>query len=198
MYWTFFPQDQNNESTNMTYMVGTFRALVDTIIPRTPRLAQEYGLIQYYGALDADIDQFLILSLQNLQYPLAVYTMELLDLAAKLTYSEGYEGISQSDEITFSNIPPEKRLQALELLLVAPIFPANYPRVFMDNPDWVLNIYGALNKSTMFGYYSEWYGYGNTRLLPPEQRQLEFYPFSWEQINYPGPSLGYHALRNNG
>ncbi|SHO45528.1 hypothetical protein [Anaerocolumna xylanovorans] len=196
MYWTFFPQNSNIENTNMLYIINTFQALVDTIIPRTPLLAQEYGLIQYYGALDADIDQYMIISLQNLFVPSAGYAVEILDTAARLVYTEGYENNPQTDEISFSNIPPEKRLQALEFLLMASTFPASYPGIFMDYSDLVLYIYGYLNRSTMFGYYSEWFGYGNTRLLPPEQRLLEFYPFSWEQIDYPGPSLGYHALRN--
>lgn len=196
MYWTFFPQEVNNDNANNAYIVITFQALVDAIIPRTPRLAQEYGLIQYFGALDADIDQYMLLSLQNLSYPLAGYITELLDIAAKLVYSEGFEEISEESKTAFYNIPPEKRLQALELIMMASLFPANYPRFFMDNPDLTLYIYGFINRAVMLGYYSEWFGYGKTRLLPPDQRQLEFHPFSWEQIDYPGPSLGYHALRN--
>ncbi len=196
MYWTFFPQEQDNENAHMAYILDTFQALVDTIIPRTPHLAQDYGLIQYYGALDAYIDQYLILSLQNLYYPLANFTVEILNLAAQIVNSEGFDNNPQNSNISFSNSTPEKRLQAIELLQMASTFPANYPQVFSDNPDIILYIYGFINRVPMLGYYSEWYGYGDTRILPPNQRQLEFYPFSWQQIDYPGPSLGYHALRN--
>jgi hypothetical protein len=53
------------------------------------------------------------------------------------------------------------------------------------------NISGSLVRLTMLGYYSEWYGYGSTRFLNPDQRILETTPISWQQINYPGPSLSY-------
>jgi hypothetical protein len=53
-----------------------------------------------------------------------------------------------------------------------------------------------LDTYTLMGYYSEWSGYGTTKLNPPELRVLEFKPLSWLQIGYPGPSLGYRALRN--
>lgn len=49
----------------------------------------------------------------------------------------------------------------------------------------------GLSKLTMRGYYSEWYGYGSTRLNNLNQRILESYPLSWEQAGYPGPSLSY-------
>lgn len=104
--------------------------LVDEIIPRTPDLAEEYGEIQLYGALDLDVDQYVISILQE------------------------------------ENIAP--------------------------NEIYDINI----NRLVTMGFYSEWSGYGSTRLKPPNERVFEFPPISWKQVGYPGPSLGYHALRN--
>ena len=111
------------------YTQETFKAFVDAIIPRSPGLAQEYGKIQYFGALDFQTDEYLILSLNSYDIP--------------------------------------------------------------------FNITGSLNRFTMMGYYSEWYGYGSTRLEVPDQRRLEYFPLSWQQVGYPGPSLGYRALRKS-
>lgn len=118
----------------------TFKAFVDAIIPRTPELAEEYGRIQYFGALDLHTDEYLALSL-NYYY--------------------------------FSYLPI----------------------AFKNNPELVLFSTGELNSLTMMGYYSEWSGYGSTRLNSPNHRKLEYFPLSWKQIGYPGPSSGYRALR---
>lgn len=58
-----------------------------------------------------------------------------------------------------------------------------------------LKLSGSFVSETMMGYYSEWSGYGSTRLAEPDQRKLEFVPISWVQVGYPGPSLGYRVLR---
>lgn len=210
MYWTFYSQDQNTASANLENILKSFQALVDVIIPRTPELAKEYGIIQYYGALDAFIDEYMLLSLQNLPDPLAGYAIDLLDTALQLIQSEGYPSPEQETYRFFWEASPEERLQALERIRLAVIYLtdqsnpsagqlnryAEQPGILQDNPDMILNIYSFLMRYPMLGYYSEWFGYGSTRLYPPEQRQLEYYPFSWEQIDYPGPALGYHALRN--
>jgi len=150
MYGSFYnPNNKRVDAQNedsQEYMQETFKALVDAIIPRTPELAEEYGKIQYYGALDFQTDEYLILSLNNYYSPLAKPTAEMLDMAA--------------EQLVFA-----------------------------------LSITGDLNRLTMMGYYSEWYGYGSTRLKTPNQRKLEYFPLSWGQVEYPGPSLGYRALR---
>lgn len=132
------------ENTDNAYQV-----IVDMIIPRSPLLAYEFGIIQYYGALDAHIDEFIILRRVILGQSPSIPIAEMLDIAIHQTLLPG----SDFD---------------------------------------ILPVIGT----TMMGYYSEWYGYGSTRLNEPNQRVLEFYPFSWKQIGYPGPSLGYHALRS--
>lgn len=191
MYWTFYPYNQDE------HILKSFQALVDVIIPRTPDLAKEYGIIQYYGALDAYTDEFIFLSLQNLPNPLAGYAADLLNTAAELVTSEGYRNKGRDIDGLFFEASPEKRVEVLELIKLSTIFPANFPKLMQDNPDLILYTYSFLIRYSMLGYYSEWFGYGTTRLNPPAQRKLEYYPFSWEQIDYPGPSSGYHALRNN-
>ncbi|MEL7655898.1 MAG: hypothetical protein AAGU75_08320 [Bacillota bacterium] len=109
------------------YTQETMKAFVDAIIPRSPRLAEEYGKIQYFGALDFHTDEYITFLLNHYNMP--------------------------------------------------------------------FSIMGSFNRFTMMGYYSEWYGYGSTRLETPDQRRLEFFPLSWEQVEYPGPSLGYRVLR---
>jgi hypothetical protein len=104
----------------------TLKAFVDAIIPRSPGLAEEYGKIQYFGALDLHTYEYLIMTLSSYSIPLT-------------------------------------------------------------NPLAV--------RFVMMGYYSEWSGYGSTRLEEPAQRRLEYNPLSWKQVGYPGPSLGYRALR---
>ncbi|MDR3541454.1 MAG: hypothetical protein P4L69_10885 [Desulfosporosinus sp.] len=62
----------------------TFGALVDTIIPYTPRLAYGQGAIQTVGGLYSHVDEYLIWSLDHLllNVPLASPTTELLNIAA--------------------------------------------------------------------------------------------------------------------
>lgn len=131
--------------------------------------------------------------------PLAIPTAEMLDEAAEQLLM-----IDGNNQLNFSVFPrggayaalrPEDRLTALSLLEQLEINLSDLPQPFQDNPTLVLSITSSLNRTTMMGYYSEWYGYGGTRLNNPNQRELEFYPLSWEQVGYPGPSLGYPALR---
>ena len=127
------------------------KLFVDAIIPRSPGLAEEYGKIQYFGALDLHTNEYMILSLNSYYIPLAKPVAEMLDIAFEQ---------------------------------------------FQDNPGFILSN-STLNRFTMMGYYSEWSGYGSTRLDAPGQRRLEYYPLSWDQVGYPGPSLGYRALRKS-
>lgn len=143
--------------TYYDYVSDTFQNFVNSVIPRSPILAELYGRIQYYGALDLYTAEYLIMSLDSLSMPLALPIAELLNITAdQFPY-----GVADS----FTQI---------ELEDILPVIP-------------------SLNRLAMMGYYSEWPGYGSTRLNPPGQRILEYYPASWEQIGYPGPSLGYRV-----
>ncbi|RDU21956.1 hypothetical protein [Anaerosacchariphilus polymeriproducens] len=61
----------------------------------------------------------------------------------------------------------------------------------LETMNWEERLSSSLIRFTMLGYYSEWFGYGTTRLNNPNQRILEFYPLSWEQVDYPGPAFSY-------
>ena len=149
-----------------------FQYLVNDIIPRSPELAYLYGIIQYYGALDSQIDEYLIINLDSQEDSLAQST------AAMLNYAYSGAGIFGGTEFLTS-------LAAMESM----------PVPFKDNPARIISSINLLVGYTMMGYYSEWSGYGSTRLAQPNDRVLEFAPISWSQIGYPGPSLGYRALR---
>lgn len=134
MDWTFSSRNiktiDHQDGHSYQYTQKTFMVLVDSIIPRTPRLAKEYGGIQFFGALDFHTYEFLMVMFNN--------------------YLVGHSSTNH------------------------------------------------LSRYTMMGYYSEWYGYGYgyTRLETPNNRILKFHPLSWKQVGYPGPSLGYRALRS--
>lgn len=159
-------------------MLNTFQVLVNAIIPRTPGLAYEYGVVQYYGALDLHVEEYVIFNLNSLEIPFAQPTADLLDHVAYY----------------YVNLESFNLLYALVLLRQLQINLSNLPVPFKDNPLFVIQIANSLYQYTLMGYYSEWAGYGNTRLAEPNARILEYYPISWEQIGYPGPSLGYRVL----
>lgn len=180
----------------------TFKAFVDAIIPRTPILAQIYGEIMFYGALDQEIDEYLVMNLdfESKEDPIVSLTTEILNQAAKrYMVEEGTEKIYQyyrinqkkriRESVAFDKLPRRDRFRALSLLeqrddyLSTEVLFQQYPRL--------ISSMSLLVPLTMLGYYSEWYGYGNTRLLNPNQRVFEFAPISWQQVSYPGPSLSY-------
>ncbi len=203
MYGTFeYPEDnirndQDNASFRLTDEI--FKAYVDAILPRTPGLAEEYGRIQYYGALDLFTDEYLIMSLNSLYNPIAIPTAEMLELAAEqLIFTDGYEENNNREfnELSiFGQLTPLNRFRVLTLLEQFAVNSSELPIPFQENEAYIHFITSALNRFTMMGYYSEWSGYGSTRLNTPNQRILENFPVSWEQVGYPGPSLGYRALR---
>lgn len=168
--------EENNVSPSTQ---ETFQAYVDGVIPRTPGLAEEYGRVQYFGALDLYTDEYIIYTLNYFDIPLAKPVAELLDLAGG----------------TFAALSAADRFRVLSYLEQISGYLVELPEEIADNPGFVLTINSTLNRYTMIGYYSEWPGYGNTRLNSPDVRNLEFYPLSWQQIEYPGPSMGYRALR---
>jgi hypothetical protein len=198
----FFKSDDKIISSQIDYSSQhteeTFQAFVDAIIPRSPELAEEYGKIQYFGALDLHTDEYMVLSLNSYYIPLAEPMAEALDIASEqlviLDRENQFFRISPK-EVTFKAFDPIDRFRALTLLEQNEVYFAEQMAPVLNNPGLILSAIGRLNRFTMMGYYSEWSGYGSTRLDAPDQRRLEFYPLSWKQIGYPGPSLGYRALR---
>lgn len=204
MYRTFHKNENKMISYQDYYSLHhtweTIRALVDAIIPRTPRLAEEYGQIQYYGALDSYTDEFVINTLNNHYYPLAKPVADLLDIAATqllLNIGSNYslEYLDNNGKSAFAELTPINRFRAISLLSGLQSYLTEIPESLGQNQDYVLAVINALSRFTLMGYYSEWSGYGSTRLDSPNERVLEYIPIGWKQVEYPGPSLGYRALR---
>jgi hypothetical protein len=140
------------------------------------------------------------MSLNNYSIPLAEPAAAMLDAAANQLLS--YEGNNNMEKYpgypgwaSFNALSPNARFRALTLLDQENINPVYQPAFLQSIPGILFSLTSDLNRLTMMGYYSEWSGYGTTRLEEPNQRRLEFYPLSWKQIGYPGPSLGYPVLR---
>lgn len=177
------------------YVEDIFKALVDIIIPRTPNLAKLYGEKMFYGALDLLTYKYIILTLSDYYKPLAEATAVMLDIIAErfTSIEENKEQLntSLSGNGIFTSLSAKDRLRVLNLLKSLDFNYEDLPKIFQESPTFILEISNSLNRLTMMGYYSEWYGYGTTRLDPPNQRKFEFAPLSWEQIGYPGPSFSY-------
>jgi len=203
MYGTFYnPGDKmmKYQKDSLRRTQETFQAYVDAIIPRTSGLAEEYGRIQFFGALNLHTDEYVTMSLNYYYIPRAKPTAEMLDVAAEqLVIMDGNKSLINFSRFmggsAFAAIDHSDRFRALTLLEQLNIYLADLPIPFQGNAELILYTTSALNRFTMMGYYSEWSGYGSTRLETPNQRKLEYHPLSWKQIGYPGPSLGYHALR---
>lgn len=178
-----------------------FRAYVDAIIPRTPSLAREYGRVQLYGALDLYTDEYLMYMLDYSSVPMTYAVAEMLETAAGYFLSTEHGNkmnARESAELSvFGSLRAEDRLRLVFFLEQSGSEIPNLPELFAGNQGSILAATYALSRLTLLGYYSEWSGYGSTRLLSPNQWVMETFPLSWEQVGYPGPSLGYRALRSN-
>lgn len=194
--------NQNNttweENTVFDYVLSTFRAYVDAMIPQSPGLAELFGRIQYYGAVDLSTAEFLIMSLDSYPLPLSIPVAEVLNIAARqYLYNQAEEWVDPeySDGLYFMRLTPQERLEAMETLII-PENVTYFPIELQMNPDEIFPEIPWFYKMALMGYYSEWSGYGSTKLAPPTERVMEYIPISWQQIGYPGPSLGYRAARS--
>ncbi|MEH7117314.1 hypothetical protein V7128_07810 [Neobacillus vireti] len=181
-----------------------FEAFVDAIIPPAPSHSQKLGNILYIGASDLLIHKYIIWTLdqsisllKNTNYSLSRQTAELLELAARQLVLNNWntQPLNHNNHVVFAALTPEDRLRSITLLEKITVNPAYLPYPFNENPRSVLPVIDVINRLAMFGFYSEWSGYGTTRLNPPNSRNLESFPIGWIQVKYPGPSKGYHALR---
>lgn len=166
----------------------TLSAFVDAIIPRSPALAKEYGEIQYYGGLDLLVDEYLLVTLNEVQPTLAEATAQMLNAAAhklvsRIENKKPLNNLSESG--IFASLAPSDRLLAIALLKK---YQYDSSHLLYPYENISFNVVDNLVRLTLMGYYSEWFGYGTTRLMPPNNRELEFYPLSWDQIGYPGPT----------
>ncbi len=202
---------ENNCASHLTrHTIATFQALVDAIIPRTPKLAQKLGRIQEVGALEAHVDQYMIWELDHMvtiqgdfslrRVMLSGPTAELLDAGAVQLIAAG--GAKQTDDElkfpgggAFARLSRSDRFRAMYLLESLHIDLGYLPLPYQYNAGLVQFMVDTLNRLVMFGFYSEWPGYGTTRLASPAIRRLEEFPVGWLQTGYPGPALGYRQLR---
>lgn len=187
------------------YVLATYKALVDALLPED----NQFGYPSYPSAIQMKVHEFVIYGLDNyisiqkqLHHrivPLAKPTAIMLDTAAiQLVNSHHIQPLAQSPFPKggmFSNLSREDRIQTLSALENLYIDLYMLPSLFQNNAGMIKFVTDALNRFSMFGYYSEWPGYGSTRLNPPDYRKLEFFPPGWQQVGYPGVSLGYRDFR---
>lgn len=192
----------------ISYSRATFWALADAVIPYTPELAARMGPNQLFGAAVSGIEDYIIFELDHLlsthmgaSLPISLPTAVLLDIAAaqlvaldKTAHGSGTSPVFLRKGL-FAALSPQQRLEAISLLKMLEIDLGSLPAPYTNNARFVVHMADILIRLSMFGYYSEWSGYGTTRLRSPEYHILEFFPLSWIQVRYPGPSYGYRDLR---
>ena len=163
------------------------------MVPQSPDLAEQYGEIQFYGALESYTAEYLIMSLDSYPTPFAIAVAEVLNLAAKQYLMEKGEDPDLPDDsggVYFLKLTPEDRLKTIDRIASSDGIVYIPAGLVMKTGD-IASVFPALNRLIMMGYYSEWSGYGSTRFMSPNLRVLEYIPISWKQIGYPGPSFGY-------
>jgi len=203
---------RENPANIDTYTRATFQAFVDALIPATPDLSATGGTIgaESVGALELLIHDFVIQELDFSVSPLAGQNLldttpataaaQLLDAAA-VQFIQSGEAREPLDVYTFPGGGPfttlsrRDRLRAVDRLSMLDIDLESLPPPYTNNSAFVENVTVMFNLLAMFGFYSEWSGYGTTRLFPLDERKIECFPLSSIQTGYPGRSLGYRALR---
>jgi hypothetical protein len=189
---------QTTDNYSIPNTRATFMAFADAIIPST------------FGALDLRLDDYIIWTLDHFvsiqgewsvkNVPLSSQTARLLDIAAFQLIASGnikvYPDFSTyPDGGPFAALSPDDRFEAIRLLEILQVDLEVLPSPFRNNVGLVKNVITALHQMVMFGYYSEWFSLGSTRLAYPEDHRIERQPFLWDSLNYPGPSFGYRAVR---
>lgn len=188
--------------------IATFRALVEAIVPNTPELAP-FGAEQTIGASELGVHYYMIWELDHTlalffgihltNFPLSVPTAGMLNAGAASLVASGLAqqapNYSLWEESPYSAIGPADRIRVLAMLEELRVDLGSLPPPYQNDGGLVIFIVDYLNRGTMFGNYSEWSAYGTTRLNTPTERRLEHFPIGWQQVGYPGVSLGYRALR---
>jgi hypothetical protein len=189
---------------------ATFQALVDAMIPKTPMLAVKKGSEQLEGASDLHIHLYVILQLDHfiavqmglslLRIQLSYVTAKMLDSAADQLITKGI--VKELPSVTgfqgggtFTTLLPEDRIRVLASLGKLELDLGALQPPYQNNPEFVIQMVRNLFGMVMFGYYSEWTGYGNTRLFTPDARRMDYFPPDWRQVGYPGPAFGYRDFR---
>lgn len=189
---------QLTQTISILHKQATFMALVDAMIPST------------LGALDLRLDDYLVWSLDHFvsiagewgvkNIPLSTQTAEMLEIAAFQIIISGKMKIAPDFSTypnggLFSAISADDRFEALRLLENQEVDLEVLPSPYRNNIPLIKNIVTFLHQSIMFGYYSEWFTFGSSRLAYPEDRTIERPHFIWDTVKYPGISHGYRAIR---
>ncbi|MGM0877743.1 MAG: hypothetical protein ACQEWV_24145 [Bacillota bacterium] len=189
---------QLNETVSIPHTKATFMAFADAIIPST------------LGALDLRLDDYIVWTLDHyvsiqgewgVKNPqLSSQTARILDIAAFQLIVSGNMKVPPDfstfpDGGPFAALSHEDRFEAISLLENLQVDLEVLPSAYRNNAGLVKNVVTSLHQMVMFGYYSEWFSLGSTRLAYPEDHRLERHRFVWEKLNYPGPSFGYRAVR---
>lgn len=201
---------RTQKKSKLSQTKETFKALVDAIIPENKALIGRQGSVEFSGALKHNIHEYQIWELNhsfaqtvlkmNFNVPLAKPTAKMLNKAAEqLIKNGGNKELVNSNVLheagEFAALSPSDRLQAIELLEQLKVNSLTLPVPFWNNQGMVLSAIGTAMMLSTIGYYSGWSGYGSTSLKTPEERTIEHFPMSWNEIGYPGPSKGYHKFR---
>lgn len=189
----------SSQKLPFTYVRSTFCALTDALLPAAPsNYEHDLGVHDY---VIYALDHFISIQkqLDQIVVPLSYPTAELLDNAAtQLVNHNMIQPHPQPlfpDGQMFSCLSRIDRIRVLSALENIELDIFLLPVPYKNNAGFIKHIADALNRFSMFGYYSEWPGYGSTRLYPPPYRQLEFFPWGWQQSRYPGVVYGYRDFR---
>lgn len=100
----------------------------------------------------------------------------------------------------FTRLSRNDRLRALETVLEDDVVDtlSDSLSAILPAPEALTETVTSVHLAASFGYYSEWAGYGETKVAPPSQRRLAMgvdEVQSRQQTGYPGPAAGYADLR---
>ncbi|WP_082918225.1 hypothetical protein [Oceanobacillus sp. Castelsardo] len=178
------------------YVQATFQALTDALLPddgSQNMMVYEYVIygLNHYVSIQQQLHHKVV--------PLAYPTAVMLDAAAtQLVNAQLIQAKPQpifSEGRMFSHLSRKDRVRTLSRLENLQIDLYLLPSPFQNNAGMIQHVVDALNRFSVFGYYSEWPAYGSTRLFPPDYRKLEYFPINWQRVGYPGVSLGYRDFR---
>lgn len=187
------------------YVEATFRALTDALLPNVTYHDSSFHVeesdLGVHNYMIYSLDHYVTIQkqLKQLTIPLSYPTALLLDAAATQLVVRGELQPSTKPQFPnggmFSHLSKLDRLKTLTALENIELDLYLLPAPFQNNAGLIKFITDALNRFALLGFYSEWSAYGTTRLYPPQERRLEYFPISWEEVGYPGVALGYRDFR---
>lgn len=201
---------KNQSKYSLPNTKSTFKAYIEAIMPMTTETLEKQESNMTCGAVNSHIDEYEIWSLNhllslniiitNFSIHLANATAKMLEIAAEqLIYQQENKDVINSEmsrsEGKFACLSPNDRFKAITLLEQNKVDITKLPVPFHNNHGFVLVVLGEMAMLSTLSYYNEWSGFASSRMETPEKRKLEFFPVSWKQVGYPGPSNGYHDFR---